>query len=613
MSKWFAAIASVCALLAEGVSAADYYSTPYNVSGYFVNSQTDYGSIEAAEEAWWAGYHIYWNQQYASGHGPLESNCGYTLTMLTPSGGDERIARLSLTGFCSGGNYITAAHYSSPPPPPPPPEKGQKQKGGQCPDNLCGNPINTATGNKFQVERDLFVNDLLQFERYYNSGSDSATHLLGNQWTNTYSRYITLVAAAATNPTTALVQRPDGSSVAFRKSQANWVADDDQESSLQRLTSGGVLTGWTFTEIDGREVENYDALGRLTSIVRLDGESVMLEYNGGVIENNADDYLLTSVTDQSGRRLVFTYNANRRIDTLTEPTGQSIAYAYDGNGRLIGATYPGSVSKAYLYNESSHTSSTNLPNALTGIVDEESQRYATFEYASDGRAISTEHGSGVDKYSMVYNGDGTTSMTTPSGVVQTRGFATVLGVKKLSAISETQGSTTRTRSYTFDAAGRSDVTTDALGMSTDRDYDSCGLLTQTVENIANTGNLRRTAQTNWHSSFSVPTESRLYDSASTMPGTLKSRSTYGYNSRGQATAVCQIDPSNSTAMAYTCGSSVDAPAGVRQSRMIYCEAGDVTAGTCPRVGLLVSVDGPRTDVIDSTALNRPVFFGDSVV
>ena len=599
MKKWFAAIASALALLADGVSAADYYSTPYNVSGYFVNSQTDYGSIEAAEEAWWAGYHIYWNQQYASSRGPLESNCGYTLTMLTPSGGDERIARLSLTGFCSGGNYITASHYSSPPPPPPPPEKGQKQKGRQCPDNLCGNPINTATGNKFQVERDLFVNDLLQFERYYNSESDAATHLLGNHWTNTYSRYITLVAAVATNPTTALVQRPDGSSVAFRKAQGAWLADDDQESSLQRLVdSSGALVGWAFQEVDGREVENYDALGRLTSIVRLDGESATLEYNGGVIENNPDDYMLTRVTDQSGRSLAFTYDANRRMVTLTEPNGQTITYAYDGSGRLTGVTYPGSVSKTYLYNESSHTSGTNLPNALTGIVDEESQRYATFEYASDGRAISTEHGAGVDKYSMGYNGDGTTNMTKPSGVVQTRGFVTVLGVKKTSSVSETQNGVTRTRSYTFDAAGRGNVTTDALGIATDQDYDSRGLLTQTVENTGNSGSTRRTAQTDWHSTFAVPTETRLYDSSAALPGSLKSRSTYAYNSRGQVTAACQIDPSNSTAMAYTCGSSTNAPTGVRQSRMTYCESGDVTAGTCPRVGLLVSVDGPRTDVSD---------------
>jgi hypothetical protein len=77
-----------------------------------------------------------------------------------------------------------------------------------------------------------------------------------------------------------------------------------------------------------------------------------------------------------------------------------------------------------------------------------------------------------------------------------------------------------------------------------------------------------------------------------------SRSKYTYNTRGQATAMCQIDPSNTTAMTYACGSATNAPVGVRQSTMVYCEQAGVTAGTCPIVGLMLSSDGPRTDVSD---------------
>jgi len=66
--------------------------------------------------------------------------------------------------------------------------------------------------------------------------------------------------------------------------------------------------------------------------------------------------------------------------------------------------------------------------------------------------------------------------------------------------------------------------------------------------------------------------------------------------------MCQIDPSNSTAMAYVCGSATNAPVGVRQSTTTYCESADVTAGTCPIIGLAISSNGPRTDVSDITTI-----------
>ncbi|MGH8108576.1 MAG: hypothetical protein ACREO1_07655, partial [Arenimonas sp.] len=72
--------------------------------------------------------------------------------------------------------------------------------------------------------------------------------------------------------------------------------------------------------------------------------------------------------------------------------------------------------------------------------------------------------------------------------------------------------------------------------------------------------------------------------------------------RGQVTASCQIDPTNSTAMAYVCGSATNAPTGVRQSTTAYCEQADITSGTCPMIGLAISSNGPRTDVSDITTL-----------
>ena len=112
-------------------------------------------------------------------------------------------------------------------------------------------------------------------------------------------------------------------------------------------------------------------------------------------------------------------------------------YGYDTSGRLSTVTYPGGAQRTYLYNEPAFTGGASLPNALTGIVHEDGQRYATFTYQADGRAISTEHAGAVDKFGVQYNADGTSTVTTPLGTTQQRTFNTVLGVKKAISIVET--------------------------------------------------------------------------------------------------------------------------------------------------------------------------------
>ena len=47
------------------------------------------------------------------------------------------------------------------------------------------------------------------------------------------------------------------------------------------------------------------------------------------------------------------------------------------------------------YNEPEHTGGANLPHALTGITDENGDRYATYQYQADGRAIATGHAGGA--------------------------------------------------------------------------------------------------------------------------------------------------------------------------------------------------------------------------
>lgn len=147
-------------------------------------------------------------------------------------------------------------------------------------------------------------------------------------------------------------------------------------------------------------------------------------------------------------------------------------------------------------------------------------------------------------------------------------------------------------SASYDAAGNINHVTDFRGSVTDYEYNSRGLETKRVDAANASGAdaaTKRTTETAWNTAFNVPDQRAIKNAA----GTVESLTRWTYNSRGQATARCGIDPAISGATGYTCGSSTNAPVGVRQSLTTYCEASDVAAGTCPLVGLVTSVNGPR--------------------
>jgi len=457
-----------------------------------------------------------------------------------------------------------------------------KSLGGNSCGVLCGNPINVAIGNKYQREDDLKLSSLLYFSRHYNSHAAARSDLLGPKWTHSYSRAVEYVPGPS-GTQVANVGRPDGRRLRFTDSTGQWKADADVAATLVRRTGpAGELLGWTFTPQDGLDVEEYDALGRLLQIANPDGRTVVLTYNNGVIENNANDFRLTRVQAQDGRSLVFEYDTSRRISKMTDSSGSAYVYGYDSAGNLASVTYPGGKSRTYVYNEPAYTNGANLPTALTGIVHEGTQRFATFTYAANGKAISTEHAGGVEKVVVQYNADGSANVTESLGQVQQRAFTTVLGVKKAKTIVENcTGCATRSSSYSYDVNGYSDVVTDARGTTTDYNYNSRGLVSQRIDSANDAGGNKRTMQTDWHVTFASPTERRTYDAVNA----LIAKQAWTHNARGQVLTSTSIDPVTANSRATT---------------STYCEQADITAGTCPLLGLVTSVNGPRTDINDLT-------------
>ncbi|TZF88948.1 DUF6531 domain-containing protein, partial [Cognatilysobacter lacus] len=436
--------------------------------------------------------------------------------------------------------------------------------------NYVGNPINVATGNKYQAESDISVSALLEFTRHYNS-QQTLVSTMGPDWTHSYSSHVS-TSAASDGTSVADVLRPTGQQLRFRLVNGAWQGDPNVSQTLVALTdAGGTQTGWEWRDLRAKRIEQFDLAGRLVRISLLDGRWAAVSYDTAG--------LLQRVQQDDGRALSFNYDASNRLARIVTPDGGETIFDYDTSGRLSGVLYPGGATRTYQYNESAYTSWMNYPTLLTGISDN-GVRYATYGYDESARAVSTEHAGGVEKYTVVRNADGSATVTTPTGATEQRQFVTNFETPTAQAITRscTDGCAAASTAYQYDANGYVSQKVEA-GVTTGFTNDAQGRVTQRIEAVGTAQ--QRTIQTDWNSSFGVPTERRTYNASNT----LIARATWTLNSRGQPLSTTVSDP----VLAIS-----------RTSATTYCEQPDVDAGTCPRIGLVTKVDGPRTDVSDIT-------------
>jgi len=372
------------------------------------------------------------------------------------------------------------------------------------------------------------------------------------------------------------VQRSDGYVVSFVCSSGTCTPHTDVAMKLTPSASG-----FTITDEKNRS-ETYTTAGALTSIAWPDGYKQTMAYDASGT--------LTSITDSYSRQLSFAYT-NGLLTTVTTPDGSSITYAYDTSNRLTSVTYPGGAVRAYQYANPKYLF------ALTGVIDENNAAYATIGYDSQGRANSTALAGGANSYSFVYNSNLTTTVTDPRGFVRTYSYQLLQGRPKIVGISGAACDGCNAGSSTsYDSAGYLQSSTDFNNQVTNYTYDDAsGLETQRIE--AGGTATQRTTNTVWNTALRVPNQRSVVNASSAIESLTK----WAYNARGQVLSRCEIDPAASGASTYICGSSTNAPSGVRQTSYTYCESAGVSAGTCPLVGLVLTVDGSRTDVSDVIA------------
>lgn len=225
-----------------------------------------------------------------------------------------------------------------------------------------GNPCDPATGNKLQVETDYVSNSGLSIIRTYNS-QGKVNRSIGRGWTHRFEKKLFI------GSDTIGVQNSSGKSEAWTKVGGAWVGPNDTEISLVETANEFILE-----RSDGR-VENYNHDGALVSEVTSSGMTTTYTYSGS--------NRLEVVTNHFGNALTFTWE-NGRITTISNPYGEVYTYDYY-EGNLISVTYPDATVRQYHYEDA------RFPHHLTGITDENGNRYATFAYDAEGRAVSTTH------------------------------------------------------------------------------------------------------------------------------------------------------------------------------------------------------------------------------
>jgi YD repeat-containing protein len=308
-------------------------------------------------------------------------------------------------------------------------------------DRAAGNPIDLATGNKFQAAVDYADGSgNLTFKRYYSSQQYARGSLDGG-WSSEYDGRIvhTRDPSVVGGAEWISVYRGTGGAIELQPTQvaggfvrySKWVT---LRATVLRDTSSAI-TGYLVNHRGN--LERFDAFGRLERIVRKDGYTRTLAY-----DDNDTRSRVVSVTDSFGRKLDFFYDdtpnsKSWHIDRMKTPSGAEFQYIYNDAGpltRLMEVRKPDGKKVSYEY---------DLNGRLTGIVDELGVRASEFGYGPDGLATTTARAGGVGEVTATRvpgQNDSVAVSATISGVTVSRQYESIGGRLKLARQDNPAGS-----------------------------------------------------------------------------------------------------------------------------------------------------------------------------
>jgi YD repeat-containing protein len=429
----------------------------------------------------------------------------------------------------------------------------------QCKSPKEGNPCNPATGGKSQTETDFtLANGTLKVQRAYNSYAVEDGYInMGPRWRHNYSqrvdgyweegrkrvlpgkrsslydsprdacthgwneikaqRYGGMLSEAAASYSSGMCNVRSSNGVALRLPIINtlsprydvgtsksigYISDKNGGTTIYRYLNNRwesvyptrerfnqTDTGWSFVKSDGTK-EDYDGSGKLLSSTNPNAQTTHFSYD--------TVGRLSTVTGHFGDTLTYHYDADNYLVSITTPDGD-LSYGYDPQGRLSSVTYPDNRERHYHYEDP------NYIYHLTGITDENGDRYATWAYDAVGRAILSEHADSAERVEFTYNPDGTTTVTDVAGAERIYHFTVLQGQMKVDHIEGDRCTTCSSgdiQAYTYNSNGFVNSKTDWNGNTTTYTRDVHGRELSRTE-AAGTPQAR-TITTTWDATLNKP-------------------------------------------------------------------------------------------------------------
>ena len=382
--------------------------------------------------------------------------------------------------------HAVSFHYN---PVCPPPLVFTKDQGCINKDDSCpvSNPINIGIGNKRQTETDFIGVGAFPLSVVRTFRSVGNRRNSRNQQWQFFSQ---LVIAPGIST---VVVRPDGRRLLFTPDGAGgWLSDPDITGVLESIDDAGVQTGWRYTTLD-QHVEIFDINGDLLSVTNRAGLTHTYVHAAADI----------TITHSNGDVLVYQILGGPGIIGFTTPDNEQYNYVHSYHeNNLISVTYPGGESRIYHYNSL---------KALTGITDANGDRFATWAYDIDGRAISSEHNGGTEKVTIDYTDiddptDPRAVATNVLGKQTTYHFADVFGARKIVQVEGHQSTNcaAANKNYSYDANGFMASKTDWKGNTTTYIRNTKGQELSRTEAFGTPD--ARTITTEWHPTFNLRTK-----------------------------------------------------------------------------------------------------------
>jgi|SRR3989344_856548 len=343
-----------------------------------------------------------------------------------------------------------------------------------CPSSIAGNPINFATGYKIQREEDFAFSQMqrsanpIEFSKFYSS--------VDGLWTHSYSAKLT-----------------------FEKNSITLINHDRNQSTFEirgelyegKTPGAGTLTKvdnqWSYRSNDGRTLE-FDDSGKLLSITK-EGQLLRII--------NSDQFI--TIIDSLGNWLRFTEDQKKQPLTMTTEKAE-ISYHYNDYKQLTSMkkSFLGhSENKKYFYQDPIDS------RLLTAITDERGIQSTTWSYDQYGRAISSER-SGLGKISIVYNTDGSSTVTNELGKKTHYQFDLIHGAKRIKSIKGMPSANCPDSNSTFTYGSRGYVESkiDNNGNITTYTHNERGL--ETSRTVASGTPASKIIITEWHPKLAVP-------------------------------------------------------------------------------------------------------------